>query len=82
MQRLRAIAVCVGGVTGAGRGGECAGKQGLNSRAAGVKEALGLPPAHKFVGFGSWKAFASALKAELPEESTRDQRRQPDYYWE
>lgn len=47
----------------------------------GVKETLGLPPAHKFRGFGSWKAFASALKAELAEGFTGDQGRQPDY-WE
>lgn len=76
------VCVCGRGVTGAGRGArECAGRQGPNSRAAGVKEALGLPPAHKFIGFGSWKAFANALKAELQEGSTRDQRRIPDY-WE
>lgn len=43
-----------------------------------VKETLGLPPAHKIRGLGSWKAFASALKAELAEGSTGDQGRQPD----
>lgn len=40
---------CVCGRGGDGReGGECAGRQGLKSRAAGVKETLGLPPARRF----------------------------------